>query len=267
MRRVIALDLDETLLRSDKSLSLHTLDLLREWRERGNKIVVATGRPPRSVAGVIPDLLQDVPWICYNGAEVQLNGRTIFADLMPAESARHLVGWALEALPAWRTGVEIDDTLYVNRPFDRPKQYVLSPDLLEVVHQPAAKVLFFDHRQEDYVPVSIAGSDPFAPLQPLLSALPPDTRPMLSQKYRLAQFLSATADKAVALRFVVENLGLGMEQTIAFGDDVNDAQMVAEAGLGVAVANAAPEVLAAADRVTASNDEDGVALILEELLA
>jgi len=54
---------------------------------------------------------------------------------------------------------------------------------------------------------------------------------------------------------------------IAFGDDVNDVRMLKEAGLGVAVANAAPEVLAAADRVTASNDEDGVALVLEELLA
>ena len=267
MRRVIALDLDETLLRSDKSLSPRTLDLLREWRARGNEIVVATGRPPRSVAAVIPDLLRDVPWICYNGAEVRLNGRTLFTDLMPAESARHLVAWALEALPTWRTGVEIDDTLYVNHPFDRPKRYVLAPDLLAVIQQPAAKVLYFDQQQSDYTPTAMDGDDPFAHLRPLLSDLPPNTRPMLSQKYRLAQFLSATADKAVALRFVVESLGLGMEQTIAFGDDVNDAQMVAEAGLGVAVANAAPEVLAAADRVTASNDEDGVALVLAELLA
>ncbi len=267
MRRIIALDLDETLLRSDKSLSSRTLDLLQQWREHGNEIVVATGRPPRSVDEVIPDLLQDVPWVCYNGAEVQLNGRTTFVDLIPTESARHLVDWALKSLPAWRMGVEIDNTLYVNRPFDRPKRYVLAPDLLEVIHQPAAKVLFFDQGQNDYTPTAMNGEDPFIHLRPLLSALPPDTRPMLSQKYRLAQFLSATADKAVALRFVVEGLGLSMEQTIAFGDDVNDAQMVKEAGLGVAVANAAPEVLAAADRVTASNDEDGVALVLEELLA
>jgi len=266
MRRVIALDLDETLLRTDKSLSQRTLDLLQAWREQGNEIVVATARPPRSVAGVLPDLLQDVPWVCYNGAEVQQNGRTIFVDLMPAESARHLVDWGLETLPSWRTGVEIDNMLYVNRAFDRPRQYVLASDLSSVIRQPAAKVLFFDPAR-DYAPVPQAGDDPFAPLRPLLSAMPPATRPMLSQKYRLAQFLSVTADKAVALRFVVEGLGLGMAQVIAFGDDVNDVRMLKEAGLGVAVANAAPEVLAAADRVTASNDEDGVALVLEELLA
>ena len=58
-----------------------------------------------------------------------------------------------------------------------------------------------------------------------------------------------------------------MDDVISFGDDVNDVEMVAEAGLGVAMANAVPEVIEVADRITASNTEDGVAVVLEEFFA
>ncbi|MDE0463623.1 MAG: HAD hydrolase family protein, partial [Caldilineaceae bacterium] len=67
-------------------------------------------------------------------------------------------------------------------------------------------------------------------------------------------------------RWLLERWGVGMEAVISFGDDVNDVEMVAEAGLGVAMSNAVPEVKAAADRMTVSNKEDGVAVVLEEFL-
>jgi hydroxymethylpyrimidine pyrophosphatase-like HAD family hydrolase len=70
-----------------------------------------------------------------------------------------------------------------------------------------------------------------------------------------------------ALQVVLEGMGYGLENAMAFGDDVNDVGMVARSGIGVAVANAVPEVHAVADRITRSNDEDGVAMVIEELLA
>ena len=73
------------------------------------------------------------------------------------------------------------------------------------------------------------------------------------------------ATKGHALAFLTKHLGLKTEETLAFGDGTNDITMIRQAGTGVAMGNAAPEVLAAADRVTASNDEDGLAKILEEL--
>ncbi|RIK38376.1 MAG: hypothetical protein DCC57_20950 [Chloroflexi bacterium] len=96
--------------------------------------------------------------------------------------------------------------------------------------------------------------------------MPAGARALLSDKYSLVQILAASADKAEALRFVVERWQLDMSQVAAFGDDVNDVEMVRNAGLGVAVENAIPAVKAVANRVTRSNDEDGVALILAELL-
>ena len=73
------------------------------------------------------------------------------------------------------------------------------------------------------------------------------------------------ATKGEALAFLASHLGLKTEETLAFGDGTNDITMIRQAGTGVAMGNAAPEMLAAADRVTASNDEDGLAKILEEL--
>jgi hydroxymethylpyrimidine pyrophosphatase-like HAD family hydrolase len=79
--------------------------------------------------------------------------------------------------------------------------------------------------------------------------------------------MSATADKSNALAHLVERWGYSIEQVVAFGDDINDVGMVAASGLGVAVENAVPEVIAVADHVTASNNADGVAAVLREFLA
>jgi hypothetical protein len=250
--RVIALDLDDTLLRSDRTVSATTLDLLRRWRAAGNHVVIATGRPPRSIAEALPADLQAVPWIAYNGAQVVEDGATVYEDLMSVEDTHRIVALLQAALPACTIGLEIDDVLYLNRQIDRPSPYQVAEDLLAVATAPSAKVLFF-HQE-------------FAALAPVLRELPATARAMLSEKYRLVQILAASADKAEALRFVVERWGCSMDQVIAFGDDINDVDMVRASGLGVAVDNAIPEVKAVADRVTLSNDEDGVASVLRELV-
>ena len=273
MVRVLALDMDDTLLRSDGTISDPTLDLLQRWRAAGNLVVIATGRPPRSIAGSLPEMLHDVPWIAYNGAEIRHTGRTIFSDLMPVDEVRQLVAWTQSALPGWRVGIEMDDTLYINRHIAPARPHVFVDDLLTVAQRPAAKVILSpaEWRPIGQAPTDAANHDgaasrPFAPLEPLLAQLPPATRPMLSERYQLAQFMSATADKAVALRHVVETWGLTMAHVIACGDDVNDVDMLRVAGVGIAMDNAIDTVRAAADRVTLTNDEDGVAAVLQELL-
>ncbi len=263
MIHAIALDLDDTLLRSDGTISAVTMDALRRWRAAGRHIAIATGRPPRGAAQCVPAELADVPWICYNGAEIRLNGATIYSDLIETESARAVVAAALKQIPDSCIGLEIDDMLYLNRHPSPSKAKHVVEDLLARATGPAAKVLFFSpNRRRD------AGVDDgvLAELEGLLAGLPAGTRPMLSNRYNLVQVLSASADKVEALRFLAQRWSIGLEQFMAFGDDVNDVEMLRACGVGVAVANAVPEVLAVADRVTASNNEDGVALVLNELL-
>jgi HAD superfamily hydrolase (TIGR01484 family) len=249
--RVVALDLDDTLLRSDGTISPRTVDLLRAWRAAGNYVVIATGRPPRNIAEALPDDFHQVPWITYNGAVVFENGVKIYENLMSVEDTQQIVALVLDALPSCTLGLEIENVLYLNQAAKRPIVHRVA-NLHEVATTPSAKVLFW-HTD-------------FASLDPLLTGLPPSARALLSDKYSLVQILAASADKAEALRFVVERWQLDMGQVVAFGDDVNDIEMVRCAGLGVAVENAIPAVKAVANRVTRSNDEDGVALVLAELL-
>ncbi len=250
MIRVIALDLDDTLLRSDHTVPPHTLELLQQWLQHGHYVVIATGRPPRSIATSLPVELHGVPWICYNGAEIYENGRSIYQNFLSTADTRQIIEMVYALAPTCTVGLEIDNILYLNRHMDRPSPFQVA-NLIDVANQPSAKVLFFQQNADE--------------LAPLLAALPKRARVMLSDKYRLVQILALGTDKVEALRFLLTRWGLSIENVIAFGDDVNDVDMIRESGIGVAVNNAVPEVKAVADRITLSNDEDGVGLVLQEL--
>ncbi len=245
---VVAVDLDDTIVRSDKTVSPRTLHALLGWVDAGGRLVIATGRPPRATEGV-PEALHRFPWIVYNGVEIVHAGRVLYRDPIPLEETRAIVDLLLDALPDHRIGLEMGDMLYTNRPLGRfGAQHV--EDLREVIDRPAAKILF-----------SLDGEESLR----VLEALPPTVKPLVSRKYRLVQIMPRTASKGEALRRLVEGWGLSMAQVMAFGDDVNDVDMLAASGVGVAMGDAEPEVQAAADRVTGTADEDGVAQVLEGL--
>ena len=250
--KVLALDLDDTLLRSDNTVAPSTHEALSEWQARGNRIVIATGRPPRSTGESLPADLWQVPWACYNGAVVVLDGATVYRDFLPAGDARRIVESLQGSLPEAALGLEIDDVLYMNRPWNRPYPYRVA-DLIAMANRPVAKVLFFH--------------DDLQGLNGLFRDLPATAQVMISEKYRLVQILSRTADKVSALRHLVAQWGLEMCNVMAFGDDVNDLRMIQESGFGVAVENAVPDVKAVADHITLSNDAGGVEEVLHELLA
>lgn len=250
MISVVAVDLDETLLRNDGSVSPRTLATLAGWERAGRKVVIATGRPPRS-ARKIPDALLHLPCICYNGAAIYLGGQLAYSRTIPAEDAWAIVEHLLTAMPDGRVGLEIEDVLYVNKPTDRPGA-LYTPDLLGMTARPAAKIM-----------MSLAE---YVQAVPSANGLPNSARALLSEKYDLAQIMPSCSSKATALSHLMGEWGVPLAEVAAFGDDVNDVEMVAEAGLGVAMDNAVAEVKAVADRITLSNDQDGVAVVVEELL-
>lgn len=248
---VAAIDMDDTLLHSDGSVSTRNLAALQQWQRAGNRLVIATGRPRRSVKPALPAALGALPIICYNGAEIHIDGRTIYEKLIPPDAVRQIVEEAQAAAPEATIGLEVHGELYLNRPTNRSTPYHVA-DLLEVACHPAAKVLVFGEQLER--------------LTPMLASLPATARAMLSARYRFIQILAHGADKAVALRELMAAWDVPLAHVVAFGDDTNDVEMLRESGLGVAMANAVDEVRAVADHITATNDEDGVALVLEQLL-
>lgn len=248
---VAALDLDDTLLRSDGSLSARTLTALRNWQEAGRRLVIATGRPHRSVAPVLPPELYNTPVICYNGAEIHVDGYKIFENLIPPDAVRTIVEQVQRTAPSAIVGLEVHGELYLNRAMKRASPYHVA-NLLEMAVHPAAKVLIFGEELQPVIPV--------------LAELPAAAKALLSARYQFIQILAAGANKAAALAVLMADWGVPLAQVVAFGDDTNDIEMLQECGLGVAVANAADEVKQVADEITATNDEDGVAIVLERLL-
>jgi Cof subfamily protein (haloacid dehalogenase superfamily) len=254
---VAASDLDDTLLRSDGTVSPRTEAAIAAWLATGRRFVIATGRPPRSVGDRLPDLLQQVPWICYNGAEIRHAGDVLYQRFIPEATLPALIERILDEHPDATVGIEIDDTLWLNRP-RRSRTEQQNPrhriaDLRTVAHLPTAKVLVFSERLDEVMAV--------------FDVLPEGVRLMPSGRYQFVQLMAHGADKVHALDHLLAQWGQTLANVVAFGDDINDVDLLRAAGLGVAVANAFPAARDAADCLTASNDEDGVAIVLESLLA
>ncbi len=199
---------------------------------------------------VIPDGFEPSCLVCYNGAEIW-NGRRIAQNAMEPDTAREIVSVIRSICPKVRLYCGIDDILFTEHERD-PAIFTPVDDLHAVIDRPVAKIAFdrVDTIDEDL----------------LRRHLPHACRFIVTCGNRLGEIMTPTATKAWGIRRVAEHWGLGIRDVVAFGDETNDIEMILESGLGVAMANAHPEVKEAADHVTASNDEDGVALVLERLM-
>lgn len=252
---VAACDMDDTLLGRDGLVSPRTEAAVTRWLEAGRRFVIATGRPPRSIGEHLPPVLQSVPWICYNGAEIYEQGKLSYSAHIPPGAVAPLVRRLLADFPDSTVGLEMDDLLWLNKARPQPNRYQhfhRVVDLNTLTHRPSAKILVFAEELDALV----AACEP----------PPPGVRLMLSGRYRFLQLMSTEADKVHALGHLLARWGQTLANVVAFGDDINDIDLLRHAALGVAVANGWPPVLDAADHVSASNEEDGVAVVLERLL-
>ena len=269
---LIALDLDGTLLNEKKELSARSRAALEAAAAAGIEIVPSTGRFYRG----IPEVVRSLPFIrraiTINGAHVVdiRSGETVYSAEIPRDDAIAFLEY-LDTLPV------IYDC-YVNgwgyvtgRMQDHAEDYIDYPpsiQMMRTLRSPVPELKAFLRAQEMGVQkmqlftrdVSFRDS-----LIPLLA----EKYPELAVTYSLPnniEFNASGADKGRALLALAEYLGIPREKTMAFGDGTNDLSMLTAAGCGVAMGNAHPSVKAAAKLVTADNDSDGVALVIEKLL-
>ena len=277
--RIIALDLDGTLLDSQKRLSDANRSALEEAAAKGILIVPTTGR----FFGMMPQAIRDLPFVRYaitiNGAQVydRETDTAIVKDEIPLDMALELMrlldsydviydcyrsnwGWMTESLQAKAADYATDaHYLKMIREFRNPVA-----DLKEHLSRTAAdgnvqKVMLFARNEP-------AGEAVTNAIIKAVSEQFPDIK-VTASTWNNLEFNIATAHKGNALKRFAEHLGLTLDNCMALGDGMNDLTMIQAAGLGVAMANAHPRVLAAADRVTLSNDEDGVAHAIRSMLA
>ncbi len=256
--RLVATDLDGTLLRSDGSVSARTRSALVAARGRGLEIVLVSARGPRGAGEIADQVAAEGTAICSNGAVVlDLATRRVRSYRpLATEVAVRLVTGLRERLPGILFAVERES--FAHEPGFaawnwRPPAGTRVGDALDLVADPAAKLILRHERHE--LDVIAAAARELAGDEAAVTIPGPWT----------VEISAAGVNKAAALAELCAELAIGADEVVAFGDYPNDVPMLAWAGHAVAVANAHPEVLAVADEVTASNDEDGVALVLERL--
>jgi Cof subfamily protein (haloacid dehalogenase superfamily) len=259
--RLVASDLDGTLLRPDETVSERTRAALAAARRAGITVVLVSGRPPRSLGPIAERIGVGGIAICANGAVLWDLDSGTMVDHSPlaADLAARLVRALREAIPGVLFAVELE------RGFGREAGWsegraltsseALEADALELICGPVTKLLV---RHPTL---------PFAEVAERARQAVGDDGVVTWAGLRLVEISAAGVTKAFALERLCRRLGIDASEVVAVGDMPNDLAMLQWAGTAVAVANADEKVLAAADEVTAANVEDGVALLLERILA
>lgn len=261
---LIALDLDGTLLTSQKRVSHAAADAIyAAQNQRGVRVVLATARPPRSTMSFYRELRLRTPMINYNGALVYdpPTGRFLLHKPIPVEISRHIISLARGRFPQMRVSAEIADrwcTDYYDPQYEVETAKTFSPDLVapvdEWLTQPLTKLLLLG--QAGWI----------TQVEHDLARLFHGEVTSVKTEDYLLQVMHVSASKAEALRAVSEDLGIPRERVLAIGDNANDVGMLAWAGVGVAMGNSHPACLKVADAITESNDEDGVAHAIRRLV-
>jgi len=258
--RLAAIDLDGTLLGSDGTLSPRTKAAVADAARAGIDIVLVTARGPRTVGDLAAELGIAGEAICSNGGML-LDLATQTIDRVRAiepDVALGLVRGLRERLPGIVFAVERER--FAHEPGFEAWDWVPPPetrigDAEELLAEPPTKLVLLHpgHSLEAIAAVAreLAGES---------------VTVSISGTW-VVEVSAAGVNKAAALAELCDERAIESRDVIAFGDHLNDLPMLAWAGHAVAVANAHPEVIEIADEVTASNDEDGVALVLERLSA
>ncbi len=271
--KIIALDLDGTLLNARKELTPRTFRALQAAASQGDLIVPATGRALRA----IPEEILSLPFVRYvisiNGASVtdEATGERLYRAEIPKEIALSLMDFAKQFDCMYDCYWQ--DTGWSNRSF------------LE-------RVRYYNHFDEEVVKLILRSRQPVDDLECLIrekadavqkvqlcfrdleqrKAAHALIRKQYPEIVATSSFTNnlelnwKTADKGKGLMVLAEKLGVPKADTAAFGDSSNDLSMLLAAGTGVAMGNASEEIKAVCDAVTAPNTEDGVAQFIERFI-
>lgn len=257
--RLIASDMDGTLLTTDKRISKRNLEAVRRYADSGGIFCLCTGRTIAGIKRYAEELALPFPIIAANGAVVALpDGRVLYEVNMSAHSA----------MTVYSVGAEMDlsmciwakERLYISRRDVYTNHYerVIGVEAQEienvgdVIEKGVLKVIWF--AEPERMPELY---------ERLEKCCPPDTC-WANSTERMIEFNDYKVSKATAMAFIGEKYGIDRENMLAIGDNFNDLPMLNYAGMSVAMGNAPEEVKKQSRFVTETNDNDGVAGAIEK---
>lgn len=266
MYKLVAMDMDGTLLRNDKSISERTKKAIQEARDKGVSVVLATGRPIEGVYRFLEelDMFTDKDYVLsYNGALVQKT------KTKEAICKVTLTGADFHYLK------NISDELGVNIHAFWEKKGLVTPknskytEVEAEINNIEVHEINMESIGDDEVIVKIMMIDEPEILGAAIERLPKE----VYEKYTVVksmpyflEFLNKDANKGVGVDLLAKHLGVKQEEIITLGDAENDKHMIEYAGLGVAMGNATDEMKAISNYITDTNENDGVAKVIEKFI-
>jgi Cof subfamily protein (haloacid dehalogenase superfamily) len=261
--RLVAADLDGTLMGRSLCFSPRVQAVCHELSRRGVQFTIATGRVFAEAMPYASQLPITAPLVCSQGGYVRsmASPSPLYEVTMPLDLAREVIHISRGA--RWHLHIYVDDIAHTERPIGSEALYRerfgmsvrCVPDLLASLCRPPAKFLIVTDEPEEAAQLDGALRLRF------------DGRLRIVRSHPI--FVEGNplgASKAEGLAWLSDHLGISRQEVMAIGDQDNDADMVAWAGLGVAMGNASPAVRAAADYVAPSVDEDGAADAIERFV-
>ncbi len=253
--KIVAVDIDGTLLSSNNQLSPNVIKAVHEATRRGVYVVLITARPPHDVRGIYQALNLSTYQVNYNGALIctGTDFQVLHHRRLKTKLAYNIIQIARQISPGIQLRVDSLYKWYTDRATPPPKNPTkLQPPekvcaIEEIVENPITRLTFLA-KAEHIQKVRLEVRERYAQY-----ILMPHTDP------RVLQITHANAQKSVALEWITGQYNVARENVMAIGDAPNDIDMIRWAGLGVAMGNAWIEVMEEADVTVASNNKDGVA--------
>ncbi|MWV43366.1 Cof-type HAD-IIB family hydrolase [Paenibacillus sp. HJL G12] len=253
---IIVLDLDGTLLNSNKQISNRNCKAIMECSALGMKFIFATARPPRAVKTFLTDELLNLgSFIYYNGAYINCK-HTGIDDHVPIKSevTSEVLDYCLKGNPDLDLSLEVKDEWMSLREYDystlmRVKGNPMVKSLEELKRLDASKILFSGNMD------IISFQEKFKSQLNIL----------ITDNGNLVQVSSLKASKENAVAVLCKAMNIPLENVMVFGDDFNDIGLFKTCGWSVAMGNAIGELKEISKEITETNDNDGVAIILEKL--
>lgn len=256
MMKMLVIDLDETLLHTDKTISGFSEDVFKKVCAAGIKVVFATARPVRAIKHFLKQVQCDA-FICHNGAVTISDGKKVGNCYgVPIKEATQILNTLQNKYPYKKLSTEINDRIYANfdvtvfwgktnKDKEMLKASTVQTDFSDLPNIDADKVLIEVNSENEY--------------KETLALLSPNLYGQLSDGGKLCLVMNKSATKFNAIKKLAKLWGISISDITAFGDDFNDIEMLTHCGVGVAMKNAITEVLQVADEVTDTNNDDGVA--------
>ena len=260
--KLIASDMDGTLLNDDSQLTPRTKTAILKAIDAGVLFIAATGRPLMRVVDFLSLFDNDMPCIIFNGATAFMSksGKVLFHNYLDVSLAREAFSIGVSRnipMILWT-----DNRLWTNRVCENTSEYAnLSGSDMTVIKnldalegRSISKVLWIDTEENTLLQQRVM-KEHFGDRLNCHRSLP-----------RYLEFVSPRATKGGAMAEIGKIYGIGRDEMIGIGDSFNDISMIEYAGLGVAVANAPDDIKAISNHITLSNNEDGVAAVIEKYI-